>query len=48
MSEGSAARFLREVRWSNGISCIYCGSLYVGDGIEVYTGGIGGPWKGLD
>jgi transposase-like protein len=29
MSEGSAARFLREVRWSNGVRCIYCSSLSV-------------------
>jgi hypothetical protein len=29
MSEGSAARLLREVRWSNGVRCIYCGSLSV-------------------
>jgi transposase-like protein len=29
MSEGSAASFLREVRWSNGVRCIYCGSLSV-------------------
>jgi transposase-like protein len=29
MSEGSAARFLREVRWSNGVRCVYCSSLSV-------------------
>jgi transposase-like protein len=29
MSEGSADRFLREVRWSNGVRCIYCSSLSV-------------------
>jgi transposase-like protein len=29
MSEGSAARFLREVRWSGGVRCVYCGSLSV-------------------
>jgi len=29
MSEASAARLLREVRWSNDVSCIYCGSLSV-------------------
>jgi transposase-like protein len=29
MSEAYAARLLREVRWSNGVRCIYCGSLYV-------------------
>jgi transposase-like protein len=29
MSEGSAARLLREVRWSNGVRCVYCGSLSV-------------------
>jgi transposase-like protein len=29
MSEGSADRFLREVRWSNGVRCVYCSSLSV-------------------
>jgi transposase-like protein len=29
MSEASAARLLREVRWSNGVRCIYCGSLSI-------------------
>jgi transposase-like protein len=29
MSEAYAARFLREVRWSGGVRCVYCGSLYV-------------------
>ena len=29
MSEGSAARFLREVRWSNGVRRVYCSSLSV-------------------
>jgi hypothetical protein len=43
MSEVSAARLLREVRWSNGVRCVYCGSflLYVGVGIGVCIGGIG-------
>jgi hypothetical protein len=35
MSEAYAARFLREVRWSNGVRCIYCGSLSVIVGIGV-------------
>jgi transposase-like protein len=26
MSEASAARLLREVRWPNGVRCVYCGS----------------------
>jgi transposase-like protein len=29
MSEVSAARLLRGFRWSNGVRCVYCGSLYV-------------------
>jgi transposase-like protein len=29
MSEAYAARLLREVRWSNGVRCIYCDSLSV-------------------
>ena len=29
MSEAYAARFLREVRWPNGVRRIYCGSLSV-------------------
>jgi hypothetical protein len=29
MSEAYAARLLREVRWSNSVRCIYCGSLSV-------------------
>ena len=29
ISEVFATRFLREVRWSGGVRCIYCGSLYV-------------------
>jgi hypothetical protein len=44
MSEAYAARFLRGVRWSNGVRCVYCGSLfmlYVGVGIGVCIGGIG-------
>jgi len=29
MSEASAARLLREVRWPNGVRCVYCGSLSI-------------------
>jgi transposase-like protein len=29
MSEAFAARLLREVRWPNGVRCIYCGSLSI-------------------
>jgi hypothetical protein len=32
MSEAYAARLLREVRWSNGVGCICCGS-----GSKIYT-----------
>ena len=43
MSGVSAARLLREVRWSSGVRCVYCGSLHVivGVGIGVCIGGIG-------
>ena len=30
MSEDSAARLLREVRWSGGVRCVYCGSYMLG------------------
>jgi hypothetical protein len=38
MSEAYAARFLREVRWSNSVRCIYCGSLSVIVGMGVCIG----------
>jgi hypothetical protein len=43
MSGVSAARLLREVRWSNGVRCVYLVlyMLYVGVGIGVCIGGIG-------